>query len=85
MSKGWDRLPARLFRQTPKGAMFQMRLYVYPDGHGHQFFKDPKTKEWVSFPYDGHHDATIRFAAAMYAATKLAEAEQPASEQEAGS
>lgn len=63
-----------------KGAVINpTRFYVYPDGHGFLFFKNPvKGEEDISVPFDSYYDAIIYLAKAFYAAQKIAE-KQPQS------
>jgi len=60
-----------------KGAVIRpTRIYVYPDGHGYIFFKNPKEgEEDLSQPFDGHHDAIVYLAGYLYEALKVAKEE----------
>ena len=74
-------IPQGLVRRTMKdgkpgkGAVINpTRIYVYPDGHGFLFFKNPiKGEDDVSVPFDGHHDAIVYLAGLLYEALKVAE------------
>jgi hypothetical protein len=76
-------IPRGLVRRTMrdgepgKGAVIRpTRIYVYPDGHGYLFFKNPvEGEEEVSVPFDGHYDALVYLAGLMYEALKVAGAE----------
>jgi hypothetical protein len=76
-------IPQGLVRRTVKdgkpgkGAVIRpTRIYVYPDGHGFLFFKNPvEGKDDVSVPFDGHYDAIIYLAGLMYEALKIAQEE----------
>jgi hypothetical protein len=76
-------IPQGLVRRTMrncepgKGAVIRpTRVYVYPDGHGYLFFKNPvEGEDDVSVPFDGHYDALVYLAGLMYEALKVAGAE----------
>jgi hypothetical protein len=76
-------VPEGLVRRTMrngvpgKGAVIRpTRIYVYPDGHGFLFFKNPlEGEDDVSVPFDGHYDAIVYLAGLMYEALKIAEEE----------
>ena len=76
-------IPQGLVRRTMrngepgKGAVIRpTRIYVYPDGHGYLFFKNPlEGEEDVSVPFDGHYDAVVYLAGLMYEALQVAEAD----------
>jgi hypothetical protein len=77
MSNG---IPAGLIRRTRnsdgspgKGAVIRpTRFYVYPDGHGFLFFKNPvEGEDDVSVPFDGHYDAISKIADLFYTAFKV--------------
>lgn len=75
-------IPPGLVRRTVKdgkpgkGAVIQpTRIYVYPNGHGFLFFKNPvEGEEDISVPFDGHYDAIVYLAGLLYEALKVAEA-----------
>lgn len=58
-----------------KGAVINpTRFYVYPDGHGFLFFKNPvKGEDDLSVPFDTYYDAIIYLTQAFYVAQKIAE------------
>lgn len=63
---------------TPgKGAVIEPTgIYVYPDGHGFIFFKNPtEGEDDLSQPFDGHHDAVVYLAGYLYKALKVAQEE----------
>jgi hypothetical protein len=61
-----------------KGAVINpSRFYVYPDGHGFLFFKNPtKGEDDLSVPFDSYYDALVYLAQLFYVAQKIA-AKQP--------
>ena len=58
-----------------KGAVINpTRFYVYPDGHGFLFFKNPvKGQEDISVPFDSYYDAIVYLTQAFYTAQRIAE------------
>jgi len=76
-------IPQGLVRRTMrngepgKGAVIRpTRVYVYPDGHGYLFFKNPlEGEDDVSVPFDGHYDALVYLAGLLYEAFKVAGAD----------
>jgi len=74
-------IPDGLVRRTEKngepgkGAVIRpTRFYVYPDGHGFLFFKNPvEGEDDVSLPFDGHYDAISKIADLFYEAIKVSE------------
>lgn len=75
-------IPDGLVRRTEKpdgtpgkGAVIRpTRFYVYPDGHGFLFFKNPvEGADDVSLPFDGHYDAISKIADLFYEAFKASE------------
>jgi hypothetical protein len=75
-------IPDGLVRRTEKsdgtpgkGAVIRpTRFYVYPDGHGFLFFKNPvEGEDDVSLPFDGHYDAISKIADLFYEAFKASE------------
>jgi len=78
-------IPDGLVRRTEKsdgtpgkGAVIRpTRFYVYPDGHGFLFFKNPvEGEDDVSLPFDGHYDAISKIADLFYEAFKASEDKQ---------
>jgi hypothetical protein len=76
--------PTGTLDKPGKGAVINLtRFYVYPDGHGYLFFRNPvKGEEDISVPFDSYYDAIIYLAQAFYMAQKIA-AKQPQGPSEA--
>lgn len=50
-------LASLAFHPTPNGVRLDLRLYIYPDGHGNIHYTDPMNKEDRNQPVKGLDEA----------------------------